>query len=67
MPQRLSEQYPINASVEIYFPQLDRWIEGIVIGYDHPGIWIKTPDDRPWFVTNGRRVRPYTGKEQTNQ
>lgn len=57
MPPRLIETYPIGAAVEITFDDGDRWIRGVVVKHDHPGVWVQTADGRVWFVTNLRRIR----------
>jgi metallophosphoesterase superfamily enzyme len=56
--KRLSEQYPLHTPVEIYFELIDHWLAGVVVGHQHPAVWVQTADGRQWFVTNGRRIRP---------
>lgn len=57
MAQRLHERFAVGQLVEIYFTQLDQWLRGQVMRFDSPGVWVQTDDGRPWFVTNGRRIR----------
>lgn len=59
MSARLSETYQIGDFVEIVFGSADDqyWIAGQVIGFQHPGLWVRTSTGA-WFVTNTRRIRP---------
>lgn len=60
MPKRLSEQYAAGEVVEILFEQAgwSEWLRGAVIGFQHPGLWVRLPNGSVWFVTNTRRIRP---------
>ena len=60
MTARLSEAYRAGDLVEIVF-EIDgvaRWLTGQVVGFQHPGLWVRLPDGSRWFVTNTRRIRP---------
>lgn len=62
MTARLSETYRAGDRVEIVFdvhgsPQ---WLAGQVVGFQHPGLWVRLSGGSMWFVTNNRRIRPAT-------
>lgn len=57
MSKRLTEKFPINQLVEIWFERIDIWIPGVIVRHQHPAVWVKTIDGREWFVTNGQRIR----------
>ncbi|MDJ0754681.1 MAG: hypothetical protein QNJ45_14240 [Ardenticatenaceae bacterium] len=57
MVKRLHERFYINQPVEIFFPQIQRWIPGRVVRFDPPGVWVESGELQRWFVTNGRRIR----------
>ncbi len=57
MSKRLTEKFPINQPVEIWFERIDLWIPGVIVRHQHPAVWVKTLDGREWFVTNGQRIR----------
>lgn len=63
MAQRLHERFSPGEQVEIYFSQIDRWLPGEIAGFAPPGVWVRTRDGRPWFVTNGRRIRPLADED----
>lgn len=63
MAKRLHERFVLGEEVEIYFPQVGLWLPGKVVRFDAPGVWVETFDGRPWFVTNGRRIRPQEAGE----
>jgi hypothetical protein len=56
---RLVELYPVESCVEIMLGEAN-WAAGIVIGHQHPGVWVRVQNGRSWFVTNRRRIRPFT-------
>ena len=58
--QRLTERFPLHTAVEIRFAHSEQWHSGVVIRHDPPGIWVQTHNGQRWFVTNSRRIRPYT-------
>ena len=60
MPPRLIEIYKPGEAVEIRFGDDTEqpWRPAIVLSARHPGLWVQTKDGLPWFVTNGRRIRP---------
>ena len=69
MPKRLSEQYELGDPVEILLEQAGRsdWLCGAVVGFQHPGLWVRLPNGSTWFVTNLRRIRPasqFTAEEE---
>jgi hypothetical protein len=53
--ERLTTVYEIGDAVEILFGE--EWLPGFVVHKQHPGVWVRTSDGRPWFVTNSRRIR----------
>ncbi len=57
MAQRLTEKFPIDQPVEIWFERINLWIPGIVVRHQHPAVWVRSIDGRDWFVTNGSRIR----------
>jgi len=60
MPPRLVEQYRVGDAVDIQLSDDsgERWQPGVVMLLQHPGVWVRTQDGSPWYVTNGRRIRP---------
>lgn len=60
MTARLSETYRAGDRVEIVFDVdgSQRWLAGQVVGFQHPGLWVRLPGGSMWFVTNTRRIRP---------
>ena len=67
MAKRMHERFTQGEAVEIYFPQIDRWLAAVVARFDPPGVWVNTVDGRPWFVTNGRRIRPLTESQNSDE
>ncbi|MEM7116865.1 MAG: hypothetical protein AAF614_30825 [Chloroflexota bacterium] len=65
MAQRLTDLYQSNDLVEIRFGNDDRWWLGRVRGHEPPGMWVETRNGRLWFVTNGRRVRAYASRGES--
>ena len=65
MPPRLGDLYHAGDAVEILLSdeEGEMWRAGRVRGAQHPAVWVQTEDQRLWFVTNGRRIRPMTRKE----
>lgn len=60
MTARLSETYRPGDLVEIVF-DIDgspQWLAGQVVGFQHPGLWVRLPGGSMWFVTNTRKIRP---------
>ncbi len=55
MAKRLGELYGAGTAVLILLN--DEWQTGIVVAYQHPGIWVETADGRRWFVTNRQRIK----------
>ena len=65
MPPRLTEQYRIGDAVVVYLAGDfgEEWQPGVVMLLQHPGVWVQTGHDRRlWYVTNGRRIRPFDEK-----
>jgi hypothetical protein len=60
--QRLVGTYRIGDSVEVFLQddESDEWHPARIVGLQHPGVWALTDDRRLWFVTNGKRIRPFT-------
>jgi hypothetical protein len=60
MPPRLTNLYHPGDAVEILLSneEGESWRSALVRDLQHPGVWVQTTDRRPWFVTNGRRIRP---------
>jgi hypothetical protein len=60
MPARLNESYRLGDLVEIVFDVdgSERWLAGRVLGFQHPGLWVRLPGGSMWFVTNTRKIRP---------
>ena len=58
MSRRLIDLYPLGRPVQVYFSQLDMWLDGVVIDHAYPAVWVKTADGGRWFVTNSRKIRP---------
>ena len=58
MSRRLIDLYPLGSPVQVYFPQIELWLNGVVVDHAHPAVWVKTFDGRRWFVTNSRKIRP---------
>jgi hypothetical protein len=58
MPERLVDSYAIGQRVAISFVDDERWLPGVVVAHDHPGVWVRAGDGEIWFVTNHRRIRP---------
>jgi hypothetical protein len=56
MVKRLVELYKLGDRVKITSGD-ETWWPGVVVGHDHPGIWVKTQDGGWWFVTNPRRIQ----------
>lgn len=56
MAERLVELYAVGTAVEIWLGERV-WLPGVVVGHQPPAVWVQTEDGRPWFVTNGRRIR----------
>jgi hypothetical protein len=56
MPKRLVEQLAVGDEVEITFGE-GAWYPGVVIGLNHPGVWVKLLDGSRWFVTHVGRIR----------
>ena len=67
MSRRLTDRFPIGTPVEIRFGEQDNWFLGVVVKHQHPAVWVKTADNREWFVTNGSRIRAVGMKEDTQQ
>lgn len=65
MPARLIEIYRPGDAVEVRFGDgaEEPWRPAIVLSPSHPGLWVQTADFLPWFVTNGRRIRPQVRAE----
>ena len=63
MSERLIEQYEIGDAVELLLGE--RWYPGVVVVKQHPALWVRTADGRPWFVTNSRRIRRYERTDQS--
>lgn len=63
MTRRLVERYAPGDRVLIRFEGSAEWLPGQVVRLDHPGVWVATADGRPWFVTNGSRIRKATPSE----
>ena len=62
MAQRLIDTYQPEQLVEVLFTVEDEteWRRARVVALDHPGIWVRTEADKKlWFVTNGKRIRPW--------
>lgn len=58
MPDRLVDTYPIGSRVLITFGNSGRWLPGVVIKHDHPGVWVVMPSNgEQWFVTHPDRIR----------
>jgi hypothetical protein len=55
MAARLVDLYAVGDKVEIILGE--QWVAGQVIRHDYPAVWVQTPGDHRWFVTNGRRIR----------
>ena len=62
MSRRLTDIYPIGTVVQVYFPQIDLWLDGVIDAHAHPAVWVRTLDGRRWFVTNTRRIRSQTAR-----
>ena len=60
MTARLSETYQAGDRVEIVFDVdgSQQWFAGQVVGFQHPGLWVRLPGGSMWFVTNTRKIRP---------
>lgn len=60
MAKRLSEQYAPGDVVEILFEQAgwSEWLRGAVVGFQHPGLWVRLLNGSMWFVTNTKRIQP---------
>ncbi len=56
MAERLVELYAVGTAVEIWLGE-HIWLPGVVVAHQPPAVWVQTQDGRPWFVTNGRRIR----------
>ena len=57
MVRRLTTLYPIGQPVQIYFKQIDAWLDGLVVAHAHPAVWVETGNGQRWFVTNTRKIR----------
>ena len=67
MAQRLVDAYPVGDSVEILLmiDDEEEWRTGRVAGHQFPAVWVVTDADRRlWFVTNGKRIRPWTERTE---
>lgn len=56
MAERLVDLYAVGTAVEIWLGERI-WLPGVVVAHQPPAVWVQTQDGRPWFVTNGRRIR----------
>jgi hypothetical protein len=59
MAQRLVDVYRPGDDVEVWFEHASQsgWYPAQVVGFQHPGAWVRTGDGGLWFVTNTRRIR----------
>jgi hypothetical protein len=66
--ERLTDRYQPGDSVEILLaagsPEAF-WCPGTVIGHAFPGVWVETAGFGRWFVTNSRRIRAPSNRENT--
>ena len=60
MVKRISETYEVGQRVEIRLGGRSggRWVGGLVLRFDFPGVWVRSDEGGQWFVTNVRRIRP---------
>jgi len=56
MKKRLVEEFRIGQRVEVNLSD-GSWPSAVVVGLDHPGLWVQDDLGRHWFVTNRRRIR----------
>lgn len=52
MPERLVDACRIGQWVAISFRDDERWLPGVVVAHDHPGVWVRAGDADIRFVTN---------------
>jgi hypothetical protein len=60
MKKRLVDEFRIGDRIEVNLGDGD-WPPAVVIGLDHPGLWVLDELGRRWFITNRRRIRRRAG------